>query len=221
MDNDRRSAQAAPYDYRKYDRIWQRVAPSLSPYPGMASLAEAGDQTAEVPSGESGLPVPAAEARLPGAEPNPCCMGTQAQDSLAVLEGFIEDEQSSRRYFQAFARQAPAAARPMLWEAARMTEDHIRRLLAVYYLITGQCYRPAVSCERIRVGSYCTALRERYHEAACQWMNYTRAAEGTADPCLQRTFEELAADQQRLSRMLEELLGRALTGTCGQRGMGV
>ena len=22
-----------PYDYRQYDRIWQRVAPTLEPYP--------------------------------------------------------------------------------------------------------------------------------------------------------------------------------------------
>ncbi|WP_304635743.1 hypothetical protein [uncultured Oscillibacter sp.] len=23
------------YDFRQYDRIWQRVAPNLEPYPGM------------------------------------------------------------------------------------------------------------------------------------------------------------------------------------------
>ena len=25
------------YDFRQYDRIWQRVAPNLEPYPGMAA----------------------------------------------------------------------------------------------------------------------------------------------------------------------------------------
>ena len=26
---------AEVYDFRQYDRIWQRVAPNLEPYPGM------------------------------------------------------------------------------------------------------------------------------------------------------------------------------------------
>ena len=28
-----------PYDYRQYDRIWQRVAPELEPYPGWKEQA--------------------------------------------------------------------------------------------------------------------------------------------------------------------------------------
>jgi len=35
------------YDFRQYDRIWQRVAPNLEPYPGMAAQpAAAAQQTA-------------------------------------------------------------------------------------------------------------------------------------------------------------------------------
>ena len=91
----------------------------------------------------------------------------------------------------------------------------------MYYLITGQCYRPTVSCGPLARGSYCAVLRQRYHEAACQWMNYIRAAEGTTDPCLQKIFRELAEEQERLSRTLTDLLGRALNGACGPRGTGV
>ena len=221
-----KAREAVPYDYRKYDRVWQRVAPSLSPYPGDASLAETVAEPAPEPVPER---VPEAadsalvrrEAQLPGAEPDPCCMGTQARNDLGVLEGFVEEELCQRRELLALSRQAPAVSRAALREAARRGEERARRLMTVYYLITGRCYRPAVGCGCPVRESCCAALRRRYHEAACQWMNYIRAAEGTTDPCLQKIFRELAAEQERLSRQLEDLLSRALNGGCGPRGTGV
>ena len=57
------------YDFRQYDRIWQRVAPALEPYPGAQ----------EAVSQPSGTELTQAQLRqesmLPGAEVNPCCMG--------------------------------------------------------------------------------------------------------------------------------------------------
>ena len=86
------------YDFRQYDRIWQRVAPNLEPYPGMA-VPPAGRSEAvnpPVPAAPAvpaipavpeapAVPVPAIpEGQLPGAERNPCCMGTEAAELLAV-----------------------------------------------------------------------------------------------------------------------------------------
>ena len=80
------------YDFRKYDQIWQRVAPNLEPYPdlrepavpAMAPLASgAAPRASQPPAGED-------LEHLPGAEENPCCMGTMAQEELGVIEGFIE-----------------------------------------------------------------------------------------------------------------------------------
>ena len=205
MEQDMKSTAAAvPYDYRQYDQIWQRGSPSLNPYPGMEAPAAV-----------------RAEENLPGAAANPCCMGSAAMDDLAVVEGFIEGELADQRYYLAFSRQAPVSARQLLRSIAQDEGGHARRLMAVYYLITGRCYRPSVSCDRVYIGAWCPALRERYHEEACGWMNYIRAAEGTADPCLQKVFREMAEEQERLSRMLTELLGRALNGACGPGGTGV
>ena len=67
------------YDFRKYDQIWQRVAPNLEPYPDLREPAV--PAVPPLPSGgtASGAPaVPAAET-LPGAEQDPCCMGTAAR----------------------------------------------------------------------------------------------------------------------------------------------
>ena len=54
------------YDYRQYDRVWQRVAPTLEPYPGM--------EMREVPAEERNTALTRQESRLPGAVQDPCCM---------------------------------------------------------------------------------------------------------------------------------------------------
>ncbi|MBQ8850844.1 MAG: ferritin-like domain-containing protein [Oscillibacter sp.] len=180
------------YDFRQHDRVWQRVAPGLEPYPAVPAMAELPEDT------------------LPGAEPNPCCMGTAAEEVLAVLTGFIEEELESGRYYQALLRCAPAWARPRMRELAMEKDRHVRHLSAAYFLITGSCYQPTVACGRVRVGTWCAALRERYHVEACGWMNYQRAAEGTTDPCLQRIFTTLAESARRHADWLMSLLERSL-----------
>ena len=223
MEQDMKSTAAAvPYDYRQYDQIWQRVSPSLNPYPGMEAPAEGtGSAAPSVSRTAPSVPQPPAAVRaeenLPGAAANPCCMGSAAMDDLAVVEGFIEGELADQRYYLAFSRQAPVSARQLLRSIAQDEGGHARRLMAVYYLITGRCYRPSVSCDRVYIGAWCPALRERYHEEACGWMNYIRAAEGTTDPCLQKTFTELAADELRHADAMRELLERSIAGTCGSR----
>ena len=152
-------------------------------------------------------------ANLPGAEPDPCCMGTEAAEDLEVLAGFTEDALMEQRYLTALARQAPLWARQCLRESASHCAARARRLMAVYYLITGTRYVPAVCLERIYVGKWLPALRERYHAAACGGLNFQRAADGTPDPCLGKLLEELGTESFRDAAELLRLLERAL-GTC-------
>ena len=216
------------YDYRQYDRVWQRVAPNLEPYPGMRQSPESQNSPAEAapaaaPANHTAaIMAPAAqqpsaaqtkqESQLPGAAQNPCCMGSAAAEMLEVLTGFVEEELGDRRYYLALARQAPLWARQRLRDIAADEGGHARRLMAVHYLITGECYRPAVSCEHIYIGRWCPALRERYHAEACNGLNYARAAEGTTDPCLAELLNELSADEYRHATELMEMLERALQG---------
>ena len=90
----------------------------------------------------------AEEAQLPGAEENPCCMGTAASEMLAVIQSFIDAELLNQRYDQALARQAPSWARGRMRELAAAAGARARRLMAVYYLITGSCYQPVVESGR-------------------------------------------------------------------------
>ena len=206
----------AAYDYRQYDRVWQRVAPGLEPYPDMKDaekrLAELRSaQGPAVPAmAEAPLPDTGPEDQLPGASPDPCCMGSAAEDMLEVLEGFVELELADRRHYLALARQAPAFARQQLRDLATEAGCAAKRLMAACYLITGECYRPAVECGRICLGRWCAALRERYHAEACNGLNYLRAAEGTTDPCLSRLLTELGEESYRQADALLCLLQRSI-----------
>ena len=104
------------YDFRQHDRLWQRVGPGLEPYP--ETTAEAMPRREELP--------PAQESQLPGAEPNPCCMGSEAMELLAVLEGYIEEELEDRRRYLALSRQAPSWARQTLRDMAEEENGHAR-----------------------------------------------------------------------------------------------
>ena len=258
------------YDYRQYDRVWQRVAPTLDPYPGMQS----GNGTAQPPAvnpapgfpateissaNQSGMiqpnmvqsnavqsnavqsnmvqsnemqpnmvrpnavqsnaaqpnmvqpnMVPSSTAPLPVTADNSCCMGVAAMGMSEALQGAIEDELADRRYYMAFSGQAPGWARQTLRDTAEDEGGHARRLMAAYYLITGECYRPAVSCERICVGPLCPALRDRYHAEACGGMNYAQAAEATTDPCLAKLLNELSEDEYRHAERMLVLLERGI-----------
>ena len=197
------------YDFRRYDRVWQRVAPDLEPYPG-GNTAVPVQQPQVEPE-----PVPALarqESQLPGAAQNPCCMGSAAAEMLEVLTGFIEEELADRRYFLAMSRQAPSWARQRLRDIAADEGAHARRLMAAHYLITGQCYRPAIAGGAVSVGRWCPALRERYHIEACSGMNYARSADGTTDPCLAKLLNELSADEYRHAEALMAMLERAIQG---------
>ena len=190
----------AVYDFRQHDQLWRRVNPGLEPYPAApAAFAQ-----------QSGGLTAAQESQLPGAESNPCCMGTEAAELLAVLEGYIEEELEDRRRYLALSRQAPAWARQTLRDIAEEEGGHARRLLAARYLITGQPYRPNLVCGVFCPGRWAEELRRSYHEEACSGLNYARTADGTTDVCLVKLLNELSEDEYRHAERLMTLLERSL-----------
>lgn len=183
-------------DLRRSSAVWDRVGPQLPPY------EEEGEAASRLRQ----------EAELPGAEVDPCCMGSAAAELTAVLAGFGEDELWAGRNLQALAQQAPAWAAGTLRELAAGHRRQAKRIFAAYYLITGMCYAPTVQSSRIYVGRWCPALRERYHTAACTALNYERAAESTTDVCLRKLLQELGEASYREAEMLLGLLERSMGG---------
>ena len=195
MENELSAAQNAAYDYRRCARVWQRVDPTLDPYPDVrAAAAMAADTSGDGLSAAERN----AELTLPGAQADPCCMGTAALESLEVLQDFIREELADRRTYLFLARRAPAAEARQVFRAIASDEGrHARRLLAAVYLITGERYCPAICYPPLRCDGYCAALRERYHEEVCGGFNYRRASQETLDPCLQQLLLAFSQDEYR------------------------
>ena len=195
MENELSAAQNAAYDYRRCARVWQRVDPTLDPYPDVRAAAA---MAADTPSDGLSAAERNAELTLPGAQADPCCMGTVALESLEVLQGFIREELADRRTYLFLARRAPTAEARQVFRAIASDEGrHARRLLAAVYLITGERYCPAICYPPLRCDGYCAALRERYHEEVCGGFNYRRASQETLDPCLQQLLLAFSQDEYR------------------------
>ena len=195
MENELSAAQNAAYDYRRCARVWQRVDPTLDPYPDVRAAAA---MAADTPGDGLSAAERNAGLTLPGAQADPCCMGTAALESLEVLQGFIREELADRRTYLFFARRAPTAEARQVFRAIASDEGrHARRLLAAVYLITGERYCPAICYPPLRCDGYCAALRERYHEEVCGGFNYRRASQETLDPCLQQLLLAFSQDEYR------------------------
>lgn len=195
MENELSAAQNAAYDYRRCARVWQRVDPTLNPYPDVRATAA---MAADTPGDGLSAAERNAELTLPGAQADPCCMGTAALESLEVLQGFIREELADRRTYLFLARRAPTAEARQVFRAIASDEgQHARRLLAAVYLITGERYCPAICYPPLRCDGYCAALRERYHEEVCGGFNYRRASQETLDPCLQQLLLAFSQDEYR------------------------
>ena len=195
MENELSAAQNAAYDYRRCARVWQRVDPTLDPYPDVRAAAA---MAADTPDDGLSAAERNAELTLPGAQADPCCMGTAALESLEVLQDFIREELADRRTYLFLARRAPTAEVRQVFRAIASDEGrHARRLLAAVYLITGERYCPAICYPPLRCDGYCAALRERYHEEVCGGFNYRRASQETLDPCLQQLLLAFSQDEYR------------------------
>lgn len=195
MENELSAAQNAAYDYRRCARVWQRVDPTLDPYPDVRATAA---MAADTPGDGLSAAERNAELTLPGAQADPCCMGTAALESLEVLQDFIREELADRRTYLFLARRAPTAEARQVFRAIASDEGrHARRLLAAVYLITGERYCPAICYPPLRCDGYCAALRERYHEEVCGGFNYRRASQETLDPCLQQLLLAFSQDEYR------------------------
>lgn len=209
-------APSPAYDFRIYDQVWQRVAPGEDPYggdgaaPAPSPVPAVPAQTAPVQAAANQA-VPAQEGALPGAEPNPCCMGSEALDSVEVLEGFIQEELAASRCCQSLSCHVRnQAAAQLLRRIACEKQAAAREMCAAYYLITGSRYAPAVTVERMCWDSLAQALRSCYHQEACGGLNYARAADETTDLCLTELFNRLSKQAYRRAEDVMDLLGRMI-----------
>lgn len=197
-------------DPQRCDRIWQRVSPELDPYPEVrAGLSGAIERTGgrEYSGEDGGCGGACCTGDTGGAGGERCCLAGRAMGSIRLIQDFIEDELADRRAYLAYAACAPnVAARRLLRQLAGEEGSHARRLMGVYYLVTGCCYQPRLQGGRVESLPWREVLRTRYHAETCGGLRYAQAAEVTEDVCLREIWEELSAAEYRHARQLLSLL---------------
>ena len=84
-----------------------------------------------------------------------------------------------------------------------------QELAAAYYLITGVPLQYGAASVVLPRLPYRELLRRSYHAAACNGLNYARAADATMDICLQRLLQRFSnesyAAADRLLLLLSQL----------------
>jgi len=138
-------------------------------------------------------------------------MGTEALESVEVLRGFAREEMEAQRRFARLSSQCrDASLRRVFADFSRLAAQRAKRLLSALYLITGEEYRPELSCEgQCREGRR-ELLRALYHDAACGGFNYARAAQETTDSCLAALLSGFSQEEYRRAGQILDLLARSL-----------
>lgn len=192
---DRRMDGGQDYDFRRHDRIWERVSPELAPFPALRGGGEERPQARQT------------ALSLPGAEADPCCLGSAAQESLPVLEGFRREERQLQRLLHMLLRCAPdRTGRAVMEELLCGSQAAARRLAAVCYLIEGRW--PERESREAPTGGICwtEGLRMAYHLEVCAALNYARAGEETVDLCLRRLLTAFSREKYARSDRILNLL---------------
>ena len=174
-------------DYQLCDRVWQRVAPELDPYPEIRAAAAA------EPAGET---CPVRRGMLP----------------MEQLRKAIEGELTAHRAYMVHARCAGGSVGRTLMQMASEDGRHACRLKSLYYLLTGECWEPERGCGCAgETMSLCRFLRQRYQMEMTAADRYEDWADAMEDPCMADLLRQLAEDDRchaaTVMRLLENRLG--------------
>ena len=188
------SEKNGAYDVARCREVWKRVCPAEDPYPD----ADAGSAAQD------------ADLSLPGAQADPCCMGTDAVLTVEVLQGFLREELGDA---QVYAYLASCLPREMSRTLRAMSEDekrHARDLAAADLLITGKPYCPRVCVEQPDTCDICALLRLLLSRRGLRRLQLCPCRRRDAQLCLGKLFTAMSADEYRHADMLMNLLGRRM-----------
>ena len=185
------SALPTEEDYRRYDRVWQRVSPALAPYPRVRA------------AGQSGLRPPEPDA--------PAVRADDAQREAETVRRLLRDELAEEQIYRSLAPLAPSAeGRRLMNGLAAAEAAQVRTLRAVCFLLTGEAYGATVVLPPQPRLPWRDRLRGRYHAELESARAYERAAAETADVGRRELFADLAREEYRhagqLRRLVEKLL---------------
>ena len=193
-------------DYRRYDRIWQRVSPELTPYPE-ARAAQRGTAPERRP------PSPQNPPSLPSAPnaPSKPARPDAAPGTAELIQSCLREELAGAQTYRYLAGRSPTPeGRQLMRRLAADEAAHVKTLQAAYFLLTGETYRVTVVLPPQPRLPWRDRLREQYLSASRGGAAYERAAEETRDPCLRQMFGQLSKDEYRHAELLRGLIEKTL-----------
>ncbi len=200
-------------DRAAFSRVWQRVMPQDRPdCPFTLDPPPADCPAPSVEQAPAHHPLPAPEPSALAARPTPTpptgplCLGPSSSGDLAALDPLAAQVVRELALYRSLARRASAAL-PL----ARKKADHLRRLSAARYLISGQPAPQARPAGSRVSGKLLPLLRERYHAEESLVLALFTAAHSAADPCLQELYHQLALETQEIADALRRWLEQAIS----------
>ena len=132
---------------------------------------------------------------------------TEKNDARRLRE-FMDNEARDARVYRMLAAACSGSMRQRLHRIALDEQSHLRKLKAVYFILTGEIYRPPEACPLIR--GLPETLRRKYLDEKEGSAAYKDAAEKTPVKELADTYPALAEDEARhieiIARIIENIL---------------
>ena len=171
---------AQKQDYQRWDRVWQRVAPELDPYPEERAAAAEMEDKAAAPT----------------------------EVGRVQLGTFLEEARRLERRYGHLARVGPAGARRSMEKLAARNRAWAGHLAALYFVAAGEEYRPRAAAEEPECLPWREILRRCVQEAEEGRCRALAAARSAGEGCLGEAFTALGAEwkeqEMALMRLLEK-----------------
>lgn len=189
-------------DKNRFEDIWQGILPGLEPLPPAVVNYELLKKQQASDNGISSDPIPhrPITAAMKGT-PDSC-----TEPELIFLKSRREQESDILRFYQTLIKNCSKRTAQELVPLERLQKQVLSRLVAVYFLKTGERGKPCSSCPYIC--SVPHAIRNLCNEEAAGFDKYTWAASEYSR--IKQICEEIAQIKAHNTHELEMLLGRVM-----------
>lgn len=171
-------------DRELFQRVWQRVMPDQEQSPIAVLPPQPQVHQHDLPQ-----------------------LGQASMAYAQPIREMMESLQEHRQLYQSLARRTQGQNARSLSALAARHQGDLRRLGAVYFLLTGERFYPAVS-PALPAGPLGGALREMFAREQRLGQRFSQAGEHNPDSCLEGLFSQLARQSQTNLEEIRAILER-------------
>lgn len=206
-------------DREVFERVWRRVMPEdregcplavgpLSDQQGQP-VSQTGQQVQAETKAETALVLSSNGAGALGSDfpdlQDVPCLGSRGVGSVPLLQAMIAQELRDMGFYQTLSRRIGGSGARTFSALAADELRHAKRLSAAHFLISGVRYWPEPR-GKVALGSYLSALRQRFIAEQNGAAAYQAAAADCPDPCLRELFLEIAQEENNHASLIRSVV---------------